>query len=68
MLKIDDIHYPQQIKFYYKYLNNLLPSYFTLFNSATNATAIPHEDVTKYEIAQSNMIFHVNVSDIVYRF
>ena len=41
ILKIDDIHYHdylQQIKFYYKYLNNLLPSYFTNFNFATNAT------------------------------
>ena len=38
ILKIDGVHYLQQIKFYYKYLNNLLPNYFTNFNFATNAT------------------------------
>ena len=38
ILEIDDIHYLQQIKFYYKYSNNFLPNYFTNFNFATNVT------------------------------
>ena len=38
ILTIDDIHFLQQIQFYYKYLNHLLPNFFTNFNFATNAT------------------------------
>ena len=35
VLKISDLHYVQQLKFYFKYINNCLPVYFQTFTFQT---------------------------------
>ena len=50
LLKIDDILILQQLKFYFKYLNNILPAYLQSWSLIANAAIHNHGTRTKSEL------------------
>ena len=50
LLKIDDILILQQLKFYFTYLNNILPAYLQNSSLISNAAIYNHDTRTKSEL------------------